>query len=106
MIHGLIFLAQADITTFALIISSSLNIGLWQALNRISKSKARKSRNKCTKCGYDLRMTVSGTCPECGEAFKTLPPSPAITHCNFCSRSNQATGPQMEGPDDVYICAE
>lgn len=36
----------------------------------------RRRRGQCVYCGYDLRGSISGRCPECGKAntaFKTLP---------------------------------
>ena len=33
----------------------------------------RTRRGCCRKCGYDLRMNLSGTCPECGTAISESP---------------------------------
>jgi hypothetical protein len=69
-----------------------------RAMKRQQEQALRRARRRCLKCGYDLRVH-SGRCPECGE-----PVPRRLTRCSFCGRSNQETGAQVEGPNDVYIC--
>lgn len=38
-------------------------------------------------------------------SFSIEPKAKLITTCSFCGRSNRETGPQVEGPRAVYICA-
>jgi hypothetical protein len=65
-----------------------------------------RGNSKCPKCGYDVRATIGGQCPECGEPVRRRPVPPGmVTRCSFCGKSHFETGPQAEGPDDVYICA-
>ena len=65
-----------------------------------------KPKSLCRRCGYDIRASFGGLCPECGEP--ATPPRQgerAISICSFCSKSNQQTGVQVEGPGNAYICA-
>jgi len=34
----------------------------------------------CSRCGYDLTMNVSGTCPECGNVIEAMSPRSAPTN--------------------------
>ncbi|MBU0718943.1 MAG: hypothetical protein KJ749_11895 [Planctomycetes bacterium] len=36
---------------------------------RVLRSRRRRNRNDCTKCGYNLTGNLSGVCPECGHAL-------------------------------------
>jgi hypothetical protein len=38
------------------------------AVVRVARGSRRRRRGLCAACGYDLRATTAGRCPECGEA--------------------------------------
>ena len=61
---------------------------------------------RCVHCGYDIRATVDGVCPECGlpEAVQSSRIG-EWSACNFCGRRSDVTGPQAEGLGDAFICA-
>lgn len=75
----------------------------------ISRQRAAAPRsvpsNICRKCGYDIRASIGGKCPECGEPAVVVPTGGRVTLCSFCSKSSVITGPHVEGPQDAYICA-
>jgi hypothetical protein len=96
-----------DFFMYALAGSLAVNICLAVLVHRYKNSPPGIKRAACAKCGYDVRSTIDGRCPECGTAVpaRTERPQRAITLCNFCGRSNRETGVQVEGPDGAYICA-
>jgi hypothetical protein len=97
----------ADGLLAALYISVLLNLALF--LINIYQYRARWKPYRaaaCPNCGYDVRTTIDGKCPECGQAVAGRhSPTPLLTHCSFCGKSNQQTGPHVEGPSAAYICA-
>jgi hypothetical protein len=94
-----------DFFIYALCVSLAVNICLAVVVRRYFAPVTR--RRACDKCGYDVRSTIDGRCPECGTNVPTRSEQPqrAITQCSFCRRSNRETGVQVEGPGSVYICA-
>ena len=70
-----------------------------RAMKRRQQLASRRANSQCVRCGYDLRVH-SGRCPECGQ-----PVPPRITRCSFCGKFSRDVGPMVEGPGDVYICA-
>jgi hypothetical protein len=53
----------------------TLLFGLWPAIALARHIKRRYfTQGVCRKCGYDLRGTPSGTCPECGHGTSTATP--------------------------------
>jgi hypothetical protein len=90
----------------ALAFSLAINIVLIFILHRAWKQSRPYPSSKCAKCGYDIRTTIEGICPECGEPVNpSLPLLGAVVRCGFCGKSNRDTGPQAMGPDGLFICA-
>lgn len=51
---------------------------LWSIrTRRVYRAKQRIISGCCVACGYDLRGSPSGRCPECGSVTSTLPPRPS-----------------------------
>jgi len=48
------------------------------ALSRARRMRHRHAGGLCRHCGYDLRVTTSGRCPECGEQVSAA--KPAVRH--------------------------
>ncbi|WP_428939456.1 ATP-dependent Clp protease ATP-binding subunit ClpX [Fontivita pretiosa] len=52
---------------------------------------------------------TGGNLPPTGGSSSSLPPGGfrgrRITTCSFCGKSSRDVGPMVEGPSDVYICA-
>src|SRR5262249_19045849 len=44
--------------------------GLWLVPGFVRR-RIRVRRGRCAKCGYDLRASTTGVCPECGKAAKS-----------------------------------
>ena len=45
---------------------------LWSAPG-VVRRRVRKRRGRCPACGYDLRASSGGPCPECGRALFAAP---------------------------------
>jgi hypothetical protein len=46
------------------------------ALPRAVRDQERLKHNLCMNCGYDLRASADGICPECGHRAFEPPPTP------------------------------
>lgn len=46
-------------------------LATWTCFWPLARRRARRRRGLCVACGYDLRGSSSGTCPECGHATIT-----------------------------------
>ena len=83
-----------------------LNLYLIRAILQRAKATQSYKASACHKCGYDVRFTTDGKCPECGEPITAPTYDPQqVTQCSFCGKSNRQTGPQVIGPDGAFICA-
>ena len=99
-------MSHFDPAVLALLLAGSMALNFVLALWLIQVRRPQRPRAaECVTCGYDLRATVDGRCPECGTPFVAEAAGPPrVTHCSFCGRSNRETGQMAEGPGDVFIC--
>ena len=106
-LSGYLVVMNVELLIVLLAGSVAVNAVLLLFIGRAAQGPPRaKPTSRCRRCGYDIRASFGGACPECGEP--ATPPrhgERAITLCSFCSKSSHQTGPQVEGPGDAYICA-
>jgi hypothetical protein len=72
-------LARGQVLAATLIAVAMAAAGLvgWFLIDRPQdRTRERKAKGLCLRCGYDLRGNVSGVCPECGEDRQ------AVHRCN------------------------
>lgn len=63
-----VYLPSRGLVGFLLIVAGA-GVGLigyaWE--HRRRRPAERRARGQCARCGYDLRGSESGVCPECGK---------------------------------------
>jgi len=63
-------IVRGDWTIFGFVVLVTAWAGLlgWHLVDRPNALRRRRLKcGLCGKCGYDLRGSVSGVCPECGQ---------------------------------------
>ena len=70
-------------------------------VNRFRKVESMANTNRPGGGGGTNPPTGGNTTPPAGGAFRGR----RVTTCSFCGKSSRDVGPMVEGPSDVYICA-